>query len=86
MRWDSGVEAGSVVGVDFDPMLAKVIAHADTRLRYIWWGNPDRDKRTLAAIDLYKKKEASVSIDPETYAWNDYWPKLATQAAGGSLA
>jgi multiple sugar transport system substrate-binding protein len=61
------------------------IAHADTRLRYIWWGNPDRDKRTLAAIDLYKKKVASVSIDPETYAFNDYWPKLATQAAGGSL-
>jgi propionyl-CoA carboxylase alpha chain len=28
VRWDSGVEAGSVVGTDFDPMLAKVIAHA----------------------------------------------------------
>jgi propionyl-CoA carboxylase alpha chain len=31
VRWDSGVESGSVVGVDFDPMLAKVIAHAPTR-------------------------------------------------------
>src|SRR5690606_25417161 len=31
VRWDSGVEAGSVVGVSFDPMLAKVIAHAPTR-------------------------------------------------------
>ncbi|MCU4187407.1 acetyl-CoA carboxylase biotin carboxylase subunit [Acidiferrimicrobium sp. IK] len=31
VRWDSGVQAGSVVGVDFDPMLAKVIAHAPTR-------------------------------------------------------
>ena len=31
VRWDSGVEAGSVVGVSFDPMLAKVIAHASTR-------------------------------------------------------
>ena len=31
VRWDSGVEAGSVVGVRFDPMLAKVIAHAPTR-------------------------------------------------------
>jgi propionyl-CoA carboxylase alpha chain len=30
-RWDSGVEAGSAVGVEFDPMLAKVIAHAPTR-------------------------------------------------------
>ena len=31
VRWDSGVEAGSVVGVDFDPMLAKVIASGPTR-------------------------------------------------------
>jgi len=32
VRWESGVQAGSVVGVDFDPMLAKVIAHAPTRV------------------------------------------------------
>jgi propionyl-CoA carboxylase alpha chain len=31
VRWDSGVETGSRVGLDFDPMLAKVIAHAPTR-------------------------------------------------------
>jgi propionyl-CoA carboxylase alpha chain len=31
VRWESGVAAGSVVGVDFDPMLAKVVAHASTR-------------------------------------------------------
>jgi acyl-CoA carboxylase subunit alpha len=30
-RWDSGVDRGSTVGVEFDPMLAKVIAHAPTR-------------------------------------------------------
>ncbi len=31
VRWDSGVTTGSVVSVEFDPMLAKVIAHAPTR-------------------------------------------------------
>jgi len=31
VRWDSGVEAGSAVGLEYDPMLAKVIAHAPTR-------------------------------------------------------
>jgi multiple sugar transport system substrate-binding protein len=62
------------------------LARAESRLRYIWWGNPDRDKRTLAAVDLYLKKDAAVAIDTETYAWADYWPKLSTQAAGGSLA
>ncbi|MCY4293725.1 MAG: acetyl-CoA carboxylase biotin carboxylase subunit [Acidimicrobiaceae bacterium] len=31
VRWDSGVAAGSEVGLDFDPMLAKVIAHSPSR-------------------------------------------------------
>jgi len=31
VRWDSGVDEGSMVGVDFDPMLAKVVAHGPTR-------------------------------------------------------
>jgi len=31
VRWDSGVAAGSVIGTEFDPMLAKVIAFAPTR-------------------------------------------------------
>ncbi len=31
LRFDSGVEQGTEVGLDFDPMLAKVIAHAPTR-------------------------------------------------------
>ena len=30
-RFDSGVEAGSEIGIDFDPLLAKVIVHAPTR-------------------------------------------------------
>ncbi len=30
-RFDSGVESGSQIGVDFDPMIAKVIVHAPTR-------------------------------------------------------
>ncbi len=30
-RFDSGIESGSNVGIDFDPMLAKIIVHAPTR-------------------------------------------------------
>jgi len=32
VRWDSGVEEGSVIGTDFDPMLSKVIAWAPNRI------------------------------------------------------
>jgi propionyl-CoA carboxylase alpha chain len=31
VRWETGVREGSVVGHSFDPMLAKVVAHAPTR-------------------------------------------------------
>jgi propionyl-CoA carboxylase alpha chain len=31
LRWDTGVEEGSVIGTDFDPMIAKVVAHGPTR-------------------------------------------------------
>jgi multiple sugar transport system substrate-binding protein len=60
-------------------------AAAETRLRLIWWGNPDRDRRTNEVIDLYQKKNSDVAIAPENYQWGDYWQKLATQAAGSSL-
>lgn len=31
VRWDSGVESGSEIGLYYDPMLAKLIVHAPTR-------------------------------------------------------
>ncbi len=35
VRWDAGIQAGSVVGVSYDPMLAKVIAHGPSRTEAI---------------------------------------------------
>lgn len=61
------------------------VALADERVRLIWWGNPERDKRTYAVVELYQEKNPDVTVDPETYSWNDYWTKLATQAAGQNL-
>ena len=31
IRYDSGIEAGSEIGIHYDPLLAKIIAHAPTR-------------------------------------------------------
>ena len=31
-RWDSGVEQGSIIGTDFDPMIAKVICYGENRV------------------------------------------------------
>jgi multiple sugar transport system substrate-binding protein len=61
-------------------------ARADTRLRFFWWGNPERNKRTYEVVDLYQKQNSGITVDPETLGWDDYWPKMATQAAGKNLA
>lgn len=57
---------------------------AGAAVRLIWWGNPDRDRRTNEVVALYASKTGA-EVVPETYGWGDYWQKLATQAAGGSL-
>ena len=77
---------GLVAGTAAASTLASVGAFAAGRqsVRLIWWGNPDRDRRTNEVIDLYTKKTGT-EVVPETYAWNDYWQKLATQAAGRNL-
>lgn len=61
------------------------LAYAEERARLIWWGNPERDKRTYAVVDKYQSMTSGVTVDPETYSWGDYWTKLGTLAAGKNL-
>ncbi|MCF1741204.1 ABC transporter substrate-binding protein [Paradevosia shaoguanensis] len=56
----------------------------DTRMRLIFWGSQARADRTNGVTDLFEKANAGTTIDTEFLAWNDYWPKLATQTAGGN--
>jgi len=54
-------------------------------LRVFWWGNADRAKLYDQIFDLYQKENPNVKIIREWTGFGDYWPKLATQAAGGNL-
>lgn len=63
---------------------APVFAQSGVRLRCFWWGNPERDRRTRAALDAYQNKAAGVQISSESIGWGEYWTKLATQTAGGN--
>lgn len=56
----------------------------DTRVRLTWWGGQARADRTFAVADLYKAANPTVAFDGEFNAFNDYWPKLGTQVAGGN--
>jgi len=78
-----GVMAGSVSVAAL--IAAGQPAYANTRTRLIWWGNPERDKRTYAVVDKFLEMNGDTTVDPETYSWGDYWTKLATLAAGKNL-
>jgi multiple sugar transport system substrate-binding protein len=77
---------GLVLGAAAASTFASVgaFAQAGSTVRLIWWGNPDRDRRTNEVVALFSQ-DTGTEIVPETYAWNDYWQKLATQAAGRNL-
>ena len=52
-------------------------------LRLTFWGGQARADRTYAVTDLYTAAKGT-AVEGEFLAWNDYWPKLATQTAGGN--
>ncbi|WP_135555037.1 ABC transporter substrate-binding protein [Paenibacillus cymbidii] len=55
------------------------------KLRIAWWGGQARHDYTLKVIDLYKQKHPNVTIEAEYAAFDDYWKKLAPQAAASDL-
>jgi len=57
----------------------------ETTIRHFWWGNPERDKRTFAVIDIYNAKNPGVKVEGETLGFADYFTKLTTQIAGGNM-
>lgn len=59
---------------------------AETRLRCVWWGSADRNKRTNDVIALYQKADPQTVVSGEMIAGSDYWTKLATSMAGRNVA
>jgi multiple sugar transport system substrate-binding protein len=59
-------------------------ARAATSMRFLWWGSKERTDRTFAAIKLYSDKQTDVAIAGESFGWDNYWTRLATQTAGGN--
>jgi acetyl-CoA carboxylase biotin carboxylase subunit len=48
VRWDSGIEAGSEIGLHYDPMLAKLIVYAQTRAQAV-----ERMHRALTELTVF---------------------------------
>lgn len=78
----TGAAAGSIVVL---PALGLPAFAQDKQVRHFWWGNPERDKRTFAVIDLYNSKTPGTVVSGETLGFADYFTKLTTQIAGGNM-
>ena len=65
VRWDGGIEAGSVVGLSYDPMLAKLIVFDRTREAAI--GRMERALRELVidGVETSREFHLRVMADPE---------------------
>ncbi|KQU95045.1 ABC transporter substrate-binding protein [Devosia sp. Root105] len=56
----------------------------DTLMRMAWWGGQSRAERTLQALAIYAQQHPGHTVDTEYLGWDDYWPRIATQSAGGN--
>ena len=56
----------------------------DSRIRLMWWGNTNRNERTAKVIELFTAANPGIALEGESAGWDDYWTRLATQAAGGN--
>lgn len=54
-------------------------------LRMAWWGGQPRHDYTLEVIKMYETQNPHVKIEPEYANYDDYWKKLAPQAAANEL-
>jgi multiple sugar transport system substrate-binding protein len=54
-------------------------------LRMAWWGGQPRHDYTLEVIKMYEAQNPHVKIEPEYANFDDYWKKLAPQAAANEI-
>jgi multiple sugar transport system substrate-binding protein len=64
---------------------APAAAQTPMTLRIMWWGSKDRHDRTIKVLKMYEAQHPGIKFTYEFAGFNDYWTRLATQAAGGSL-
>ncbi|OPH58664.1 sugar ABC transporter substrate-binding protein [Paenibacillus ferrarius] len=60
-------------------------SNKDVKLRIAWWGGQARHDYTLKLIEMYQQLNPNVKIDTEYAGFDDYWKKLAPQAAANQL-
>lgn len=60
-------------------------ADGKVTIRMAWWGGDARHEYTKKVIELYESQNPNVTIEMEYANYDDYWKKIAPQAAAGEL-
>ena len=82
----SAEAAQAMLGRDLPAMQGEAVAEGEKiELRIAWWGSQNRHDRTIQVIEMYEAENPNVDIVFEFANWDDYWTKMAPQAAGGNL-
>lgn len=58
----------------------------ELELTITWWGSQQRADMTQEALALYEKENPGITFDGQFLSGSDYWNKLATSAAGHTMA
>lgn len=53
-------------------------------LRFSWWGDDERHKATLEAIELWNSIHPEIEIVPEYGGWDGWTEKVSSQMSGGT--
>ncbi len=72
-------------GTGAGPSTAKTGGKVGGSITYTWWGAGERNQKTEAVINLYKKAHPGVKIETSTADFNAYFQKLGVEAAGKNL-
>ncbi|MCW5950743.1 MAG: extracellular solute-binding protein [Propionibacteriaceae bacterium] len=59
------------------------VGEREVTIRFSWWGNDDRAKRTLAAVEAFRAAYPKITVETESADFAPYFDKLGTQVAGG---
>jgi len=58
---------------------------ASGELSVAWWGGDLRHQKTLDMIKIYEQRNPGIKVVSQYAAYTDYWVRMATLAAAGSL-
>lgn len=57
----------------------------EVQITFGWWGAENRHAYTEQLVNSYMEKNPDVKFQLQPNAWDGYWEKMTTQAAGGGM-